>query len=135
MAKRIVIAGGTGFIGRALARRLRERGDEVVVLTRGRPGARDGVEHVTWDAATLGHWVGAIDGADAIVHLTGKSVDARPTRRTITELVRSRVQPTRLVGEAHRCVASPPPVGAGLNPGDLRRPRRGAHHRVDPGPR
>lgn len=110
MTKRIVIPGGSGFLGRALAPRLAARGDEVVVLTRGRPVRRDGVRHVHWDAATLGEWVDVINGADAVVHLTGKNVDCRPTRSNIAELVRSRTEPVRLVGEAVRGVTAPPRV-------------------------
>jgi uncharacterized protein len=110
MSQRIVVPGGSGFLGRCLARQLTARGDRVVVLTRGRSGHRDGVEYVTWDAETLGPWVQALDGADALVHLTGKLVDCRPTRANVAELVRSRVQPVRLVGEAVDRVAAPPAV-------------------------
>jgi uncharacterized protein (TIGR01777 family) len=110
MSKRVVMPGGSGFLGRALARHLAARGDEVVVLTRGRAGLRNGVEFVHWDAAQLGSWVSALEGADAVVHLTGKRVDCRPTRRNIAALVRSRVEPVRLVGHALRSLARPPGV-------------------------
>ena len=107
---RIVIPGGSGFLGRRLARPLVERGDEVVVLTRGPSGTHDGVRHVHWDAATPGPWVTELDGAHAVVHLTGKRVDCRPTRANRAELVRSRVEPVRLVGRALADVAGPPSV-------------------------
>lgn len=110
MGKRIVIPGGTGFLGVALTEVLTARGDEVVVLTRGPVPRRDAVVPVPWDARTPGPWVDHLDGADAIVHLTGKRVDCRPTRRNVAELVRSRVVPVRLVGEAVRRVRQPPPV-------------------------
>lgn len=107
---RIVVPGGTGFIGTHLVPRLVERGDEVVVLTRGADGVRDGVRLVHWDASTLGDWVEVLDGADAIVHLAGKRVDCRPTRRNVDELIRSRVASVAVVGKALSLVASPPPV-------------------------
>jgi uncharacterized protein (TIGR01777 family) len=110
MSKRVVMPGGSGFLGRAVARHLTDRGNEVVVLTRGRAGTDSGVEFVHWDAAKLGDWVSALKGADAVVHLTGKRVDCRPTRRNVAELVRSRVGPVRLVGQALRRVADPPNV-------------------------
>lgn len=110
MNKRVVMPGGSGFLGRALAQHLTDRGDKVVVLTRGRPGVRNGVEFVHWDAAQLGSWVNALEGADAVVHLTGKRVDCRPTRRNITELIRSRVEPVRLAGHAMRSLVTPPSV-------------------------
>jgi uncharacterized protein (TIGR01777 family) len=109
MAK-IVIPGGTGYLGRALAERLVGRGDEVVVLTRGSGGLRDGWRAVRWDGRTPGEWAEELDGADAVVHLSGRRVDTRATRRNIDELISSRVEPVRVVGEAVRACGSPPPV-------------------------
>ena len=106
---RIVIPGGTGYLGRQLSRRLVERGDEVIVLTRGPGGVRDGVRLVQWDGATLGPWTQALEGADAIVHLAGRRVDCRPTRRNVNELISSRVDSVLLMGQAlERCESSPP---------------------------
>ncbi|NEE00635.1 epimerase [Phytoactinopolyspora halotolerans] len=108
--RKIVIPGGTGYMGRALTGRLIERGDEVVILSRGTSTTVPGATVVDWDGARLGAWVDHLDGADAVVHLTGKRVDCRPTRRNIEELIRSRVEPVRLVGEAIRQVSAPPGV-------------------------
>ena len=107
---RIVIPGGTGYLGRALAVRLVARGDDVAVLTRGPGRQLGGCRFVTWDARTVGDWVEELDGADAIVHLNGRRVDARATRRNIDELISSRVEPVRAVGEAVRACGAPPPV-------------------------
>lgn len=108
--RRIVLPGGSGHLGTHLARRLVARGDEVVVLTRGSAGMRHGVRHVRWDGTRLGPWVRTLDGADAVVHLAGKRVDAAPTRRNVDELIRSRAGTVRLVGRALAEVATPPPV-------------------------
>lgn len=110
MARRIVVPGGTGFLGRHLGAALVARGDEVIALTRGPAGIRDGIRHVSWDARTLGPWVSELADADAVVHLSGKRVDTRPTRRNLDELVRSRADTVRLVGDALEQVATPPPV-------------------------
>ncbi|MDQ6839102.1 MAG: NAD-dependent epimerase/dehydratase family protein, partial [Actinomycetota bacterium] len=107
---RIVIPGGTGYLGRALAGRLVGRGDDVVVLTRGPPRNTDGWRVVTWDATAIGDWAEEVEGADAIVHLSGRRVDTRASRRNIDELISSRVQPVRAVGEAVRACSSPPPT-------------------------
>lgn len=107
---KIVLPGGSGFLGSRLARRLAARGDEVVVLTRGPARERDGVRFVQWDGQTLGPWTRELDGADAIVHLAGRRVDCRPTRRNVNELITSRVQTVHVVGEALRRCAAPPPV-------------------------
>lgn len=110
MSRTIAIPGGSGFLGTALGRALVARGDRVVVLTRGRAGVRDGIEHAHWDATTPGEWARHLDGADVVVHMTGKRVDCRPTRRNIAELVSSRVDPVRLVGRVMADLDSPPPV-------------------------
>ena len=109
MAK-IVIPGGTGYLGMELVERLVDRGDEAVVLTRGAPRAGAGWRSVHWDGATLGAWAADLEGADAIVHLSGRRVDVRATRRNIDELISSRVETVRVVGEAWRQCSSPPPV-------------------------
>lgn len=106
---RIILPGGSGYLGSALAQRLVDRGDEVVVLTRQTAGSQlPGVRRVHWDGVTVGDWAGELDGADAIVHLAGKRVDCRPTRRNIDELIRSRVQSVRAVGDALTRCDQPP---------------------------
>ena len=107
---RIVIPGGTGFLGQALASVLVARGDDVVILSRSEGRHVDGARTVVWDAASVGPWANELDGADAIVHLTGRRVDVRATKRNIDELVSSRVQPVRIVGEAIERCSSPPRV-------------------------
>ncbi len=81
-SKHLVLPGGTGFLGRALTERLTSRGDRVTILTRGQPSSGEGWQSVRWDARSLGEWAGVLEGADAVVHLSGKRVDCRPTRRT-----------------------------------------------------
>ena len=107
---RIVIPGGSGFLGQALASRLVGRGDEVVILSRSEGHHVEGTRTVAWDAETIGPWAGELDGADAVVHLTGRRVDVRGTKRNIDELISSRVQPVRVVGEAIERCATPPRV-------------------------
>ena len=107
--------GGTGYLGRHLARRLVERGDRVTVLSRDEGAAVEGCEVIHWDARTVGPWADALEGADAIVHLSGKRVDCRPTKRNVDELIRSRVEPVQAVGGAwHEC-KQPPPVWVQLS--------------------
>ena len=107
---RIVLPGGSGYLGRALTARLVDRGDEVVILSRTDTTAIDGARTVAWDAESVGSWAAELDGADAIVHLNGRRVDVRATKKNIDELISSRVQPVRAIGEALRCCANPPRV-------------------------
>lgn len=108
--QRIVIAGGSGFIGRSLQRHLHGLGYDVVVLTRSPHIATGPGRRVGWDGRTLGPWVEEIHGAAAIVNLAGRSVDCRyheANRRAIRE---SRVDSVRVLGEAISKVLSPPGV-------------------------
>ncbi|MDZ4782728.1 MAG: TIGR01777 family oxidoreductase [Planctomycetia bacterium] len=107
---RIVIAGGSGFLGTSLAAHLAELGAEVVVLSRGNAQVHGAVRYIHWDARTLGDWQAALDGASALVNLAGRSVDCIKTPDHMDEIVRSRVEATRVLGQAVRNVAAPPPV-------------------------
>lgn len=106
----VVIAGGSGFLGISLAVHLLDRGMDVIVLSRTPPRPRGGWTHVPWDARTLGDWAKTLDGARAIVNLVGRSVDCVKTPDHQDEILRSRVEATRVLGEAMRAVRSPPPV-------------------------
>ncbi len=105
---KIVLAGGTGALGRRIADDLASRGDEVVILTR---SPRRGTPHrqVEWDGATAGPWAPELAGA-AIVNLAGELVDRRPTAANIELLKRSRVGPTAALAAAAAHLATPPAV-------------------------
>jgi uncharacterized protein (TIGR01777 family) len=108
--RRVVIAGGSGTLGRALTAALLARGLEVVVLTRTpRPRERSGgARDVAWDARTVGAWAGELEGEDlALVNLAGRLVDARPTPENIADLTASRVLSTRALVEASRRRGTP----------------------------
>ncbi|UYB41964.1 TIGR01777 family oxidoreductase [Streptomyces sp. Je 1-4] len=103
---KIVIPGGTGQVGGILNRALTAAGHEVVVLTRRPVRARD----VVWDGATPGPWVAAVDGSDVVINLAGRSVSCRYTPANLQEMMRSRVDSARVVGEAIAAAARPPRV-------------------------
>ena len=105
---RIVIAGGSGSLGRRIAADLASRGDDVVILTR---AVQPALPHrqVEWDGATVGPWASELDGA-VVVNLAGALVDRRPTPANIELLKRSRVDPTRALGAAAAQAGTPPPV-------------------------
>lgn len=99
--RRIVIAGASGFVGRYLAARFSESGD--VVSTIGRSGA-----DARWgDTAAIR---AALDGADILINLAGKSVNCRYTRKNMAAIFSSRLLTTAELGEAVQAVASPPRV-------------------------
>lgn len=107
---RVVIAGGSGFLGLSLAMHLTKAGWPVVILSRN-PPPRDGQWlHVGWDARSVGEWRQSLDGACGLVNLVGRSVDCIKTPEHQDEILRSRTEATRALGLAVRSVAAPPPV-------------------------
>jgi len=76
MAK-IILAGGSGFIGQILAGHFTGKGDEVIVLTRNSNSTIGNVKYVHWDGQTMGAWVNELEGSDVLINLTGKSVNCR----------------------------------------------------------
>jgi uncharacterized protein (TIGR01777 family) len=107
---RIVIAGGTGQVGGLLRRALVGRGHEVAVLSRRPEQLESRVRHVVWDGRTLGSWADEIDGADAVVNLAGRTVSCRYTDANLRQMMSSRVDSTRVVGQAIARAESPPKV-------------------------
>src|SRR5574341_1386577 len=107
---KIVIAGGTGFLGLNLARYLVGFGCEVILLSRHQPTEDSRWRYAIWDARTIGDWVSLLDGATALVNLTGRSVDCVKTPDHCDEILRSRVEATKVLGDALRKVQTPPPV-------------------------
>ncbi|HKR66706.1 MAG TPA: TIGR01777 family oxidoreductase [Thermoanaerobaculia bacterium] len=99
---KIVVAGGTGFIGEPLVRRLVARGEDVAVLTRNPAKVRAG-RGVQWDARTQGAWSDEAARADAVINLAGENIgDGRWTDERKKQLVASRLNATRAIVEALR---------------------------------
>ena len=99
--KRIVLAGGSGFLGQSLAKALVVRGYEVIVLTR-TPHRRSGFREVEWDGVHVGEWIRHLNGAEAVVNLSGRSVNCPHTPENIDEILESRVNSVkeRVLGSA-----------------------------------
>lgn len=103
---RVVITGSSGLIGTALRTRLNELGHEVTRLVRRAPEAPD---EARWDPSGGGIDAGALDGADAVVHMAGRSIgEARWSDEEKKAIYDSRVPATKLLAEAMASVASPP---------------------------
>jgi uncharacterized protein (TIGR01777 family) len=107
---RVVIAGGSGFLGLSLASHLAKAGHEVVILSRHPPRPSGPWRHVPWDARTAGPWQREVDGAAGLVNLAGRSVDCIKTPDHQDEILRSRVEATLVLGTAVRSAERPLPV-------------------------
>lgn len=105
---KIVIPGGSGQVGTVLARTFHADGNDVVVLSR---HPRQGPwRQVEWDGRSMGSWIAELDGADAVINLAGRSVNCRYTVTNRAAIMNSRVDSTRIVGEAIRQASRPPPI-------------------------
>jgi uncharacterized protein len=107
---RIVIAGGSGFLGVNLAHHLAGFPCDVVIIARHPPAAEGRWTYAVWDGRTVGEWARHLDGAAAVVNLAGRSVDCIKTPDHCDEILRSRVEATDVLGRAVRQVGRPPPV-------------------------
>jgi uncharacterized protein (TIGR01777 family) len=103
---KILIPGGSGQVGRMVARAFHGDGHEVVVLSR-RPRVLPW-RVVEWDGTSPGPWIKELDGADVLLNLTGRSVNCRYTRANRREILDSRVHSTRVLGQALAQVSRPP---------------------------
>lgn len=104
---RIVLPGGSGQVGTIVARHLHAAGHEVVVIARTSPASAPW-RAVQWDGTTLGDWAREIDGADIVINLAGRSVNCRYTAANRREIKESRVETTKLVGQAIAQSSHPP---------------------------
>ena len=110
MKARIVLAGGSGFIGQSLSPFFVSKNYEVIVLTRTGSDHRGAIRNVHWDGKTLDDWLEFVNGAFAVVNLTGRSINCRHTPENRREIIDSRVDSVRVLGQAIARCAQPPKV-------------------------
>jgi len=123
--KKVVLAGGSGFLGQALSRSLSSDGYEVVVLGRS-PAPRGAIgRFVIWDGQKLEEWKTELEGADALLNLTGRSVDCRYTEENRELILNSRVDSTRVLGQAIKDCVDPPKVWLNSSTATIYKDRRG----------
>lgn len=103
---KIVIAGGSGQLGTVLARAFQSYNHQVTVLSRN--VSEKPWRVVLWDARTLGAWTNEIENADVVINLAGRSVNCRYNEKNRREIIESRVDSTRVIGQAIARAANPP---------------------------
>lgn len=108
--EKVIIAGGSGFIGLSLAVHLKQKGIRVIILGRSEISDSKNLEFVKWDGMNVGSWAESLEGALAIVNLSGKSVDCVKTPDNCDEILRSRVESTKVIGKALQTLKNPPKV-------------------------
>lgn len=125
---KVVIPGGSGQVGRVLTRDFIARGADVTILGRGHADLDPRARFVPWDARTLGPWMDTLDGADVVINLVGKNVNCRYTKKNVAEMMSSRVDSTRVLGEAIERVEQPPRIWLQMSTATIYAHRLGPAH-------
>jgi|GEM_PF-27185 len=111
--KKVVITGANGFLGKHLSQYFLNQGMEVVGIAReGKlaPSHIPQFTYVSWDGETLGDWVHALEGTDAIINLAGRTVNCRYHQKNKEEILESRTHTTHLIAKAIEQCKNPPQV-------------------------
>jgi len=96
--KRIVLAGGRGFIGQNLADKFSSLGFEVIIISRQSNLKDSKYKSIGWDRSE--DILEALEGSDLLVNLAGKSVNCRYTERNKSQILESRISTTQILGNA-----------------------------------
>lgn len=108
-SRKVVVVGGSGFIGKALCERLKYGGKEVVVLTR-KPTPNFCYRQVVWDGKTVGAWATELEGSDGVVNLAGSPITVKWTQENKQRIIDSRINSTTSIGMAVQGCKNPPKV-------------------------
>lgn len=107
---KLIIAGGTGFLGAVITSYFKDAYDEIVLLSRKQKKAQPHYRTVIWDAKTIGSWASELEGASVLINMTGRSVDCRYNQKNKDLILNSRVDSTKALGEAIALCKNPPKV-------------------------
>jgi uncharacterized protein len=105
---KLIIAAGTGFLGKVLTTHFKDKFGEIVILTRGKSKSDHNIKYVNWDAKTFSGWEKELENADVLINLAGKSVDCRYTEENKKEILLSRIQSTKILNKAVLNCKTPP---------------------------
>lgn len=106
--KKIILAGGSGYLGNELARYFQTRADEIIIVSRSCRNPDGNIRQVFWDGKNGGEWTNELESTDLIINLAGKSVNCRYTKRNKNEIYSSRIDSTNAIGRAIANCKTPP---------------------------
>lgn len=114
--KKVVLAGGSGNLGKLLTASFLSQGYELLILSReARGSSNPQLRYVQWDGEHSGPWTECLASADLLINLSGASINTRFTEKNKKLLLDSRLQPTRALGEAIATLAEPPKLWVNLS--------------------
>jgi NAD dependent epimerase/dehydratase family enzyme len=108
---KIILPGGSGFLGKALVDYFKNYAEEIVILTRGKTHTAGNIKWIHWDGKNKDKWFSELEGADLLVNLTGKNVNYRYTQKNKNEILSSRIDAIKILGEALRVMQKSPDYG------------------------
>lgn len=108
MYNKIILAGGSGYLGQVLADYYKDKAKEIIILSRKASATNGNITYHQWDAETKGEWVKQLEGADLLVNLCGKNVNCRYTPENRRAILSSRILPTELLAAAIMDLTHPP---------------------------
>lgn len=114
MFNKIVLAGGTGYLGQVLCNYYREKANQIVVLSRSKQGNQSNIHFEIWNGKSRGAWTKHLENCDLLINLCGKNVNCRYTKKNREEIFRSRIEPTALLEEVVMDLENPPKVWINL---------------------
>lgn len=108
MYNKIILAGGSGYLGQVLTEYYKERTKEVIVLSRQAFSKKGNITYLQWNGVSKGDWASELEGADLLVNLCGKNVNCRYTAKNRAAILNSRVIPTELLLDVVKELTQPP---------------------------
>ena len=106
--KKIVIAGGGGYLGKAVANRFIQNEYEVVILSRNPASYSSAIRGVVWDGVSVGEWSKELEEVELVLNLAGRTVNCRYNEKNKKEIYDSRLKSTKAIGDAISKCVSPP---------------------------
>lgn len=119
--KKIIIPGGSGFLGQHLANYFAKNGFEIVILSRSEKPSQGNIHYKKWDGKTLGDWAMSFENAFAVINMAGRSVDCRYNEQNKADILNSRINSTKIIGEAIKRCENPPEIWLNSSTGTIYR--------------
>ncbi|MCB9202769.1 MAG: TIGR01777 family protein [Flavobacteriales bacterium] len=107
---KIIIAGGSGFIGESLIQHFKKQENSIYVLTRGKTQCKNSINYVNWDGISVSSWKDCLEHSDILINLSGKSINCRFTEQNKQDLIESRINPVNALNKAIKTIENPPKV-------------------------
>lgn len=105
---KVIIVGGTGFIGRYLSQYFAQKGYEVVILSRKESAFKNNIRYVQWNGKTLSDWCAELENSDLLINLSGTSVAVRHNEKNKKQIYDSRILSTQVLNQAVSNCENPP---------------------------